>query len=204
MRQPEVFEEVIRRPVGHRPPRAAPSAAQSDHAHLQQQVERALRQGHAPNALNFRAGDRLVIGDDGQGLERRLGQLARFLALLGHQERQVLRRPERPAIGHADQFHAPSRIARPERRDRLTGVSAFRQPPRDLRQGQRPGGGEQQGLDPALDLGLIGREDAHWSASRTSVSRRVLTKTGANASIWRAFRRPSFTSSRLAERVEAR
>ncbi|MNT45849.1 hypothetical protein D3C72_1824520 [compost metagenome] len=114
-----------------------------------------------------------MIGDDGQGLERGFRQAARLLTLLGHQEAQVGGGAEAPAVGHAFQFDAPSLITLTQGGDGPARVGALGQAARDLGRRQGRGGGEQQGLDPAFDLGVVGFEaEVRHEYSRSSPRRR--------------------------------
>ncbi|MNR02151.1 hypothetical protein D3C85_1179930 [compost metagenome] len=100
-----------------------------------------------------------MVGDDGQGLQRSLGQAARFVALLGHQEGEIGGGAEAPAVGHAFQLDPAALIALAQGRDGPARIGAFRQTARDLGRRQGRGGGEQQGLDSTLDLCFVGGEN---------------------------------------------
>ncbi len=71
--------------------------------------------------------------------------------------------------------------------------------------GQGAGGGEQQGLDPAFNLGLVGLEGqvAHGVSSSGWPFPRRFRNSSAKACAWRMSMAPSFTNSRLADSVEA-
>src|SRR5690606_4450588 len=73
----------------------------------------------------------------------------------------------------------------------------------DLGGRQRPGGGEQQGLDPALDLHVIGGELDHGVSSNGCPDPRRFRYRSAKACACFTSMAPSLTSSRLADRVEA-
>ena len=102
----EMLEELRRGAVGHRPARRAAAAAQFDPAGLQQHVDGALRGAHAPDLLDLGAGHRLVIGDDGERLERGARQAALLDGLLLQQEGQIVGGAERPFAGDAHQIDA--------------------------------------------------------------------------------------------------
>ncbi|MNC65280.1 hypothetical protein D3C75_1155560 [compost metagenome] len=106
-----MLQEAVGRGVGDGAPRRPPTSAQPHEIHLQQQVQRPLGQGNPTHALDLGAGAGLVIGDDGQGLQRGLGQATRLLALLSHQEAQVGGGAETPAIRHTFQLDPASLIA---------------------------------------------------------------------------------------------
>ena len=76
-------------PIGDRPARGALAAADLDPADLHQDVDGALGHGDAANVLDLGPGDGLVIGDDGQGLDRGLGQALLLRLFLAQQEGQI-------------------------------------------------------------------------------------------------------------------
>jgi len=88
-RQAEMLEEEIGRAPRHRTARHAAAAHRPDPVRLEQQVERALAETDAAHLFDLGAGDGLVIGDDGQCFDRRLGQALLFGLLLAQQEGQV-------------------------------------------------------------------------------------------------------------------
>ena len=149
-----MLQEAVGRGVGHRPAGRTPASAQAHEAHLQQHVQGAARQGHAAHAFDLGAGDGLVVGDDGEGLQRRTRQATRLLALLGHQEAEVFGGAETPAAGDLIQLDPPPGVAFTQPRESAFHIGAVRQARRDLGRAERGGGGEQQGLD--LTLGLAG------------------------------------------------
>ena len=70
--QAEVREEGCRGAVGDGPPGRAPAAAHFDPADIEENIERALGNDDAADFLDLGARHRLVIGDDGERLERGL------------------------------------------------------------------------------------------------------------------------------------
>src|SRR5690606_40976282 len=102
------------------------------------------------------------------------------------------------------QLDASALIAFLKRGQRPADVGALRQAARDLGQRQRRGGGEQQGLDPAFDLEVVGGEvESHGVSSSGCPSPLRFSQTASNGRSCRMSMPPSFTSSRLADRVEA-
>ena len=92
--QAEMRQEVLGGAVGDRPARRLAAAARPDPAGLHQHVERALRHRHAADFLDLGAGHRLVIGDDGERLDRGARQLLRdhrFLASSSHDRSSAVR-----------------------------------------------------------------------------------------------------------------
>src|SRR6476620_8749506 len=63
----EMAEELLCGAVGHGTSWRAPAAPELDPAGFEQHVEGSLGCAYAPDFLHLGAGDRLVIGDDGQG-----------------------------------------------------------------------------------------------------------------------------------------
>ena len=153
-----MLEELGGRAVGHRAPRRAAAAAQFDPARLQQHVDGALRGAHPPDLLDLGAGDRLVIGDDGERLQRRARQAALLDRLLLQQEGQIVGGAERPFAGDACTRLTPRRgIGALQLLEQRAHVLALDEMPGDGGLGQRLGGGEQQRLDDAQFLAPIGR-----------------------------------------------
>ena len=153
----EMLEELRGRAVGHRPTRRAAAAAQFDPARLQQHVDGAFRGAHPPDLLDLGAGDRLVIGDDGERLQRRARQAALLDRLLLQQEGQIVGGAERPFAGDAHQIDAARGIGALQLLEQRAHVLALDEMPGDGGFGQRLGGGEQQRLDDAQFLAPIGR-----------------------------------------------
>ena len=128
-------EERLGGAVGDRPAGRPPPAAHPDPARLQQQVERALAGGDAPDLLDLGAGHRLVVGDDRERLQRRPRQPLLLDRIAAEQERKIARGAERPFAGDLDEVDAARR--RSSAADR--GAARRRRcPPAAARQGRRP------------------------------------------------------------------
>ena len=113
--QAEMRQEVLAGAVGDRPARHLAAAARLDPAGLHQHVEGALRHHHAADFLDLGAGHRLVVGDDGERLDRGARQLLRDHRFLGEQPRQIARGAEGPLVADADEVDAARGIFRLQR-----------------------------------------------------------------------------------------
>ncbi len=153
-------EEGLGGAVGHRASRRAAAAAQFDPAGLQQHVDGALGGADAPDLLDLGAGHRLVIGDDGQRLERGARQAALLDRLLLEQEGQIVGGAERPFAGDTHQIDAAAGIEALQLFEQRVHVLAFDEMPGQSLLGERLGGGEQQRLDDAQLLAPVGRLQA--------------------------------------------
>ena len=118
---------------------------------------RALRRAHAPDLLDLGAGHRLVIGDDGERLQRGARQAALLDRLLLEQERQILRGAERPFAGDAHEIDAAPGIEAAQLLEQRADVLALDEVPGQGLLVQRLGRGKQKRLDDAELLAPIGR-----------------------------------------------
>ncbi len=107
-----------------------------------------------------------MVGDDGQGLHRGLGELARLGALLGHQVLEVGGGLQAPAAGDLGQLHPAAGVAPLQGAERGVEVGIGGQAALQVVLAERSRGGEQQGLDHALGGGRV----AHALLSRAAVS----------------------------------
>ena len=146
-RQVEMVEEGRRGHPGHRPARALPPALRLHPAGLEQQVERALADAHAAHLLDLRAGHRLVVGDDRQGLERGTRQTPRLNLLALQVAGEIRRGAQSVAIAVALEPDAATGIVLHQLVEQLAGVKGARQMGLDRRQIEGLLGGEQQRLD---------------------------------------------------------
>ena len=105
------------------------------------------------NLLDLGAGDRLVVGDDRQRLDRRARELAGLDHLAAQEEAEVGGGAEGPGVADPDKLDAAAVVAAAQARERLGDVAALRQPLGDLAAGQGLAAGEEHGLDHALLLG---------------------------------------------------
>jgi hypothetical protein len=87
--QPELDQEGLGGAVGDRAARGALAATDLDPADLHQDVDGARGHGDTANVLDLRPGDRLMVGDDGQGFDGGLGQALLFRLFLAQQEGQI-------------------------------------------------------------------------------------------------------------------
>src|SRR6185295_7313702 len=85
----EVSQELLRRRIEQRPPRALAPAGGTNPARVHQHVERALGYLDPADCLNLGAADRLVIGDNRQRFGRRPRQPARLLAGAAQQMSEI-------------------------------------------------------------------------------------------------------------------
>ena len=108
--RPKWIQELLRRAVGDGPARRPAPAARPHPADLHQHVERAGGGGHAADLLDLGARHRLVVGDDGQRLQCRLGQAPLLGGVALQQIGQVLRRAERPLAGDLDEVDAAAGV----------------------------------------------------------------------------------------------
>ena len=138
-----MLEKGVGGAQGHRPARGAAAAAQPHQPQLQQHVQRAPAGLDAANGLDLGPGHRLMIGDDGQRLLRGLGQASRLLALLGHQEGQIVGGLETPAVGDAGQPHAAFGVGLLQPRQRRSDIRPLGQPTRQISGAQGFGRREQ-------------------------------------------------------------
>ena len=111
-------QELARRAVSDRPAGRLASAAHAHPARLHQHVERALRHRDAANFLDVGAGDRLMVGDDGERLDRGARELALLLAFARQQPGQ-----DRSAVRNVQRPRDPDEI------DAASGVEAAAAPP---------------------------------------------------------------------------
>ena len=103
--QAKVFEEHDGRAVGHGAAHHFGAPDLLDQAALDQRLHDAVH-AHTPDLLDLGARDRLAVGDDGQRLQRRLGEARRagFVADQRLEPRRVFRLShELPRAGHAGQ-----------------------------------------------------------------------------------------------------
>ena len=99
---------------------------------------------HAADFLDLGARDRLMIGDDGERLDRRARQLPRLGGFPGHQPRQIAGGAERPFVGDAHQIDAARGVFRLQLRQRDLDVDAVGHPLGQRRLVERLGRGKQQ------------------------------------------------------------
>ncbi len=175
--QPEEQQEVGGRAVQERPADLLLLADDLHQVPLEQAAKRAPGV-HPPNGLDLRFGDRLTVGDDGQGLERRLRQAHGLGGEVAAHERGVLRHrpqlktacdlfdPKAPpdlvavAVRSAVRFEQVVHGALDRRRVRVRIFELDRldEPPhRD-----RIGGDEQQGLDDRAQAFISQGHEASW------------------------------------------
>ena len=141
--QPELDQEGLRGAIGDRAARGTFAPADLHPADLHQGVDGALGEGDAANVLDLGPGDGLVVGDDRQGFDGRLGQALLFRLLLAQQEGQIGGGADLVFSGNTAKVDAAllidrfkrGRARRPDRRLRaamLTGLSrpAVRRPQR--------------------------------------------------------------------------
>ena len=149
-------EELLGRAVGHRASRRAPAAPELDPAGLEQHIERAFGRAHAPDLLDLGAGNRLVIGDDGERLERRARQAALLDRLALEQEGKVLGGAERPFAGDAHEIDAARGVGALQLGEQRSDVLAFGEMLGKLGLVERLGRREQQRLQDAQLLLPVG------------------------------------------------
>jgi hypothetical protein len=169
--QAEVIEEALRGAPGDRTARRAAPPLGPDPADLQQRVESTLGEGHAADLLDLGAGDRLVVGDHRQSLQRDARQLAGDLGLQLHARRQVFGGAERPAPAAPDQVDSPVGIERLEVGEQAVEIAALRQEARELGRRQGLGSGEEQCLDQAQVVEVEGRAVAGIGLGRCGFGR---------------------------------
>ena len=165
-------EEFRRGAIGDRPARRLAAAAHAHPARLHQHVERALGDRDAADLLDVGARHRLVIGDDGERLDRRARQLALLLVLARQQPGKIGRGAERPAAGDAHEIDAALGVVALQLGHHRADVGFRRQPRGDRRLVGRLGGGEHHRLGDAQILGgearrrvgleQFGDDPHHW------------------------------------------
>ena len=114
---------------------------------------------HAADFLDVGAGHRLVIGDDGEGLDRRARKLALFLVFARQQPRHVGGGAEHPAPGDLHQVDAAPRILALQFGEHRRNVAVAAHALGDRGLVERLGGREQQRLDDAHVLRVEARID---------------------------------------------
>src|SRR3984893_9740666 len=196
--QAEMGEKVR----GRRPEKRAAGAGApppgADPAGLPQRVDRALAESHPADLFDLGAGHRLMIGDDGKGLDRRPRQLAGDPSLDPQSGGKIGCGAKRPAAGEADEVDAAPGIAFGELGKQFPDVGTLLEMPGQGRLVERFGRGEQQCLDEAQAL----RPLAHLRPPSPSDAG-LRRKTGPKARSWRSSMRPSRTSSSAAAKVAA-
>ena len=144
----EMIEEGLGRAIGDRPAGRAAAAAHADPAGLHQQVQRALAGCDAAHLLDFGAGRRLVIGDDGEGFERGARQRPALGLFAPQQEAKVLGGAEGPLVAAPHEIDAAAGIALGQQR---RAARRRRRPRPDTAAmsvgSQRLGRGEEQRLE---------------------------------------------------------
>ena len=148
-----MIEKRLGHHEGHGTARRHLAAAEPDPFQLEQLVHGPAADGHAADLLDLGAGDRLVIGDDRQRLDRRAAELARLGDLPAHEKAEIGRGAHRPAIADLRERDPAPRISLPQERQRLRRIAARRHPRRHLARLQRLAGGKEHRLDHALLLG---------------------------------------------------
>ena len=143
--------------IGDRAARRLAPPARAHPAGLEQHVERAGGGRHAADFLDLGARHRLVIGDDGQRLDRRARELARLHGVLGQQPGEVAGGAEGPFPPDAHQVDAARRVFCLQRLERIAQVHAFGKPGAKRRFVERLAGGKQQRLEQAQFLRTRGR-----------------------------------------------
>ena len=93
-----MVQEGLGHHIGHRSPGSHPPATQPYPLELEELVKRSPADTHAANFLDLRPGRRLVIGNDRQRLDRGTAQPAGLNGFLRHQETEIGRCPDGPAI----------------------------------------------------------------------------------------------------------
>ena len=125
------------------------AAGGADPASLHQHVQRAPGDLHAPDRLDLGAADRLVIGDDGERLDRRARQPPRLVALPAQDVGEVGGGLEMPAPAALDEVDTATGIVLDEPGEAGGNVHSEPDMLGDVARGQGLGGGEQGGLDGA-------------------------------------------------------
>src|ERR1700744_1500603 len=100
--QPELDQECLRGAISHRTARRTLAATNLDPADLHERVDGSLGQGDATDVLDLGARDRLVVGNDGQSLERGARQALLLRLFLAQEECGVRRGPELPFLTDAE------------------------------------------------------------------------------------------------------
>src|SRR5262249_52755556 len=108
--EPEMLEECLRGAVADRPAGGPAAPAQAHPPGFQEHVERALGNRNTPDLLDLKARDRLVISDDGKRPDGGAAELARFDALLLHEECQIGRSTELPSAADTHEIDAPALV----------------------------------------------------------------------------------------------
>ena len=208
--------------VRHWSQAVAPTAAtaQTHPARLQQRIERPLRGRDAADFLDLGARRRLVVGDDGEDLHRRAGELLRRRRVTRENVGEVGRRAEGPAARDPHEVDAAHRIEpRDLGRDGLD-VRAARKTRGEFVVRHRAGRCEDQRLGDAYRLGRQSRRHVSFDRARDlleALERGVAHEatrwmagsgrrsiSGAKGRSWRTLALPSRTISSVAERAEAR
>ena len=145
----EIMEEARRRAPGHRPSGRTPPALRPDPARLEEDVEGALAQADTADLLDLGPGDRLVIGDDGKGLDRRARQLAGHRCVHPELRREIGRRVERPVPSGPDQVDAAVFIEPGELGEQSSDIGPVGKAGGDGHLVKGLGGGEQHRLEQA-------------------------------------------------------
>src|SRR5581483_8488160 len=214
--QAEIVEKLPRRPQKLRAARHIALADDADPAALEQRLHDVGIDGHAAHAFDLPAGDRLAIGDEGEGLKQR----ARVA-------RRTLRPQARDLIGEL----APHLHPKPRRRlleldpaVRILGAELGELPPdvlargpqglteqrREIIHGERAPRRQERRLDDILQMRIVHvstTPSVSASASLSATRRRPRfgpaprTCKGANGSACTISMSPSRTSSRMATNV---
>ena len=79
-------------------------------ARFHQHVERALRHRHSTDLFNVGAGDRLMIGDDGERFERRARQFSLLVTVARQRPGKIIGGAEHHRLGDPRQMDAASVI----------------------------------------------------------------------------------------------
>ena len=167
-------KEVLGGAVGDRTPERAAAAAKPHPAGFDQQVERAARNGNAADLLDLGARHRLMIGDDGERLDRRARKLFRLADVLGHQRAKVGGGADRPLARNLDDVDPAAAVAFRKPGDQLPEVGARREPLLQHLLVEGLGGSEQDCLQEPQCLVALGggrgrsllkflrAHDTHW------------------------------------------
>ena len=146
-------QEGLRGAVGQRPTGRLAPPARADPAGLQQHVDRALGGGHATDILDLGAGHRLVIGDDGERLDRGARELAGLDRLLAEEPGEIAGGPKSPLARDPHQIDTARGIVRLQTPERGLDVDTGRQTGGEVLLVERLGRGKQHRLQQAKFLG---------------------------------------------------